>query len=95
MLLAKSLSRPVDVFVFDEPTVGVDVGTRVAIYGFIRDLCEAGAAIVLISSDLPEILHLEPPRLRLLPRAHPGGACRRPDITEENLLTHFFERKAA
>src|SRR5688572_21232872 len=42
VLLAKSLSRPVDVFVFDEPTVGVDVGTRVAIYGFIRDLCEAG-----------------------------------------------------
>ena len=45
-------------FVFDEPTVGVDVGTRVAIYQFIRDLCEAGAAILLISSDLPEILHL-------------------------------------
>ena len=43
---------------FDEPTVGVDVGTRVAIYDFIRDLCEAGAAILLISSDLPEILHL-------------------------------------
>ena len=48
----------VKLFVFDEPTVGVDVGTRVAIYEFIRDLCEAGAAILLISSDLPEILHL-------------------------------------
>ncbi len=58
VLLARCLTRPVDVFVFDEPTVGVDVGTRAAIYAFIRDLCEAGAAIVLISSDLPEILHL-------------------------------------
>ena len=58
VLLAKALSREVRLFVFDEPTVGVDVGTRVAIYQFIRDLCEAGAAILLISSDLPEILHL-------------------------------------
>ena len=58
VLLAKSLTRAVDMFAFDEPTVGVDVGTRASIYGFIRDLCEAGAAVVLISSDLPEILHL-------------------------------------
>ncbi len=58
VLLAKALSREVKLFVFDEPTVGVDVGTRVAIYQFIRELCEAGAAILLISSDLPEILHL-------------------------------------
>ena len=58
VLLAKSLTRDVGLFAFDEPTVGVDVATRVAIYGFIRDLCEAGAAVLLISSDLPEILHL-------------------------------------
>ena len=58
VMLAKALSREVKLFAFDEPTVGVDVGTRVAIYQFIRDLCEAGAAILLISSDLPEILHL-------------------------------------
>ena len=63
VLLAKSLTREVKLFAFDEPTVGVDVGTRVAIYRFIRDLCEAGAAILLISSDLPEILHLTAPRL--------------------------------
>jgi len=58
VMIAKALSREVDLFIFDEPTVGVDVGTRVAIYGFIRDLCEAGAGVLLISSDLPEILHL-------------------------------------
>src|SRR5207237_8084498 len=58
VMLAKALTREVRLFIFDEPTVGVDVGTRVAIYEFIRDLCEAGAAILLVSSDLPEILHL-------------------------------------
>jgi ribose transport system ATP-binding protein len=94
VLLAKSLSRPVDVFIFDEPTVGVDVGTRVAIYGFIRDLCEAGAAIVLISSDLPEILHLTH-RAYVFHRGRIQAELSKAEITEENLLRHFFERKAA
>jgi ribose transport system ATP-binding protein len=94
VLLAKSLSRPVDVFIFDEPTVGVDVGTRVAIYGFIRDLCEAGAAIVLISSDLPEILHLTH-RAYVFHRGRIQAELSKAQITEENLLRHFFERNAA
>jgi ribose transport system ATP-binding protein len=94
VLLAKSLSRPVDVFVFDEPTVGVDVGTRVAIYGFVRDLCEAGAAIVLISSDLPEILNLAH-RAYVFHRGRIQAELGKTELTEEALLTLFFERKAA
>ncbi len=94
VLLAKSLTRPVDVFAFDEPTVGVDVGTRAAIYGFIRDLCEAGAAVVLISSDLPEILHLSH-RAYVFYRGRVQTELAGSDITEENLLRHFFEREAA
>jgi ribose transport system ATP-binding protein len=94
VLLARCLTRPVDVFVFDEPTVGVDVGTRAAIYGFIRDLCEAGAAIVLISSDLPEILHLTK-RVYVFYRGRVQAELEGPEITEENLLRHFFEREAA
>ena len=58
LMLARSLTRNFDLFVFDEPTVGVDVGTRTAIYEFIAELCKQGAAILLISSDLPEILNL-------------------------------------
>ena len=49
VLVGKSLVRDVKLFVFDEPTVGVDVGARVAMYEFIRDLCEAGAGVLLIS----------------------------------------------
>ena len=94
VLLAKSLSRPVDVFLFDEPTVGVDVGTRVAIYGFIRDLCEAGAAIVLISSDLPEILHLAH-RAYVFHRGRVQAELAKEEITEERVLNLFFDRKAA
>jgi ribose transport system ATP-binding protein len=94
VLLAKALSREVKLFVFDEPTVGVDVGTRVAIYGFIRDLCEAGAGILLISSDLPEILHLTN-RAYVMYRGELRAELTGQDITEDRVLGHFFEREAA
>jgi ribose transport system ATP-binding protein len=94
VLLARCLTRPVDVFVFDEPTVGVDVGTRAAIYAFIRDLCEAGAAVVLISSDLPEILHLTR-RVYVFYRGRVQAELESDQISEANLLRHFFEREAA
>jgi ribose transport system ATP-binding protein len=94
VLLAKALSREVKLFVFDEPTVGVDVGTRVAIYQFIRDLCEAGAAILLISSDLPEILHLTH-RAYVMYRGILRAELYGPEITEKNVLPHLFEREAA
>lgn len=94
VLLAKSLTREVTLFAFDEPTVGVDVGTRVAIYEFIRDLCEAGAAILLISSDLPEILHLTN-RVYVMCRGRLSAELRGGDITQETVLRHCFERAAA
>jgi ribose transport system ATP-binding protein len=93
-LLAKSLTREVKLFVFDEPTVGVDVGTRVAIYEFIRDLCQDGAAVLLISSDLPEILHLTN-RVYVLCRGVLTAELSGEDISQESVLRHCFEREAA
>ena len=94
VLLAKCLTREVKAYVFDEPTVGVDVGTRVAIYGFIRDLCEAGAAVLLVSSDLPEILHLTN-RAYVMYRGALKAELKGEEITQEAVLGHFFEREAA
>lgn len=94
VMLARSLTRTFDLIIFDEPTVGVDVGTRSAIYGFVRDLCEAGAAIVLVSSDLPEIIHLSH-RAYVFYRGRIQAELEGPEITEENLLRNFFERQAA
>ena len=94
VLLAKALSREVRLFVFDEPTVGVDVATRVAIYEFIRDLCEAGAAILLISSELPEILNLSN-RVYVMYRGSLRAELAGADLTEDKVLGHFFEREAA
>lgn len=94
VMLAKCLTQQVKVFVFDEPTVGVDVGTRAEIYHFIRELCENGAAVLLISSDLPEVLHLSR-RLYVFYRGQVRAELEGDDISEETVLSHFFEKEAA
>jgi ribose transport system ATP-binding protein len=94
VMLAKGLTRPVKLFIFDEPTVGVDVGTRVAIYAFIRDLCEAGAGILLISSELSEIIHLTN-RTYVMYRGAVQGELGGAEITQDAVLGHFFEHRAA
>ena len=90
VMLSKSLVRDVDVFIFDEPTVGVDVGARVMIYGLIKELCEAGAAILLISSDLPEILHLCN-RGYVMHQGKISAEMAEEQMTEEFVFGHFFQ----
>jgi len=91
VMLARTLTRDVKLYIFDEPTVGVDVGARVAIYEFIRDLCESGAAVLVVSSDLPEILNLSN-RAYVMHRGVLSAELVGAAITEENILNHFFER---
>ncbi len=91
VLLAKGLVSDIKLFIFDEPTVGVDVGTRVAIYEFIQKLCAGGAGILLISSDLPEILHL-PHRAYVMYRGEIRAELEGPQITQDRVLANFFER---
>ena len=92
-LLSRVLTRDIDLYVFDEPTVGVDIGTRRAIYEFIRDLCEQGAAIVLVSSDLPEILNLSR-RCYVFYRGEVRAELEGEQINEQKILHHFFGREA-
>jgi len=58
VLLAKWLARGGRVLIVDEPTRGVDVGAKAAIHALIDDLARSGTAVILISSDLPEVLNL-------------------------------------
>jgi ABC-type sugar transport system ATPase subunit len=55
-VLAKWLQRHCEVLLFDEPTRGVDVGAKVEIYQLMNDLAAAGKVVVMVSSDLPEVL---------------------------------------
>ncbi|MCZ6674890.1 MAG: sugar ABC transporter ATP-binding protein [Verrucomicrobia bacterium] len=56
VVLAKWLARNADIIIFDEPTRGIDVGAKYEIYQLMNSLVEAGKAIIMISSELPEIL---------------------------------------
>ena len=56
VVLAKWLATDTDVFIFDEPTRGVDVGTRAEIYRIMRDLANEGKAIIISSKDLDEVI---------------------------------------
>ena len=94
VMLARSLTRDFRLIAFDEPTVGVDVGTRAAIYEFIVELVRHGVAIILISSDLPEILHLSN-RAYVFYRGRVQAELFGAALSEEAVLAHLFEREGA
>jgi ribose transport system ATP-binding protein len=58
VVIAKWLARNCDVLIFDEPTRGIDVGAKEEIYKLLNDLAAQGKAIIMISSELPEVLRL-------------------------------------
>ena len=58
VILARWMSGPVKIYLLDEPTRGIDVGARAEIYRLIHQLAGGGAAVVVVSSDLPEVLGL-------------------------------------
>ncbi|MCC8165715.1 MAG: sugar ABC transporter ATP-binding protein [Planctomycetes bacterium] len=58
VIIAKWLIRNCEILVFDEPTRGIDVGAKAEIYDLIRALAKQGKSIIMISSELPEVLHL-------------------------------------
>jgi len=57
-VLARWLLRDCRVLLLDEPTRGVDVGARSEIYALVRDLADRGVAVVVVSSEIPEVLGL-------------------------------------
>lgn len=58
VVIGKWLLRDVDILIFDEPTRGIDIGARAEIYEMMRTLVAGGKSIILVSSDLNEVLHL-------------------------------------
>jgi ribose transport system ATP-binding protein len=93
VLLGRSLTRDVTVYAFDEPTVGVDVGTRASIYRFIKGLCEGGSAVILISSDLPEITNLSH-RAYVFAGGRVQAELAKDELSEDRVLPHFFARSS-
>lgn len=87
-MVAKSFVRDVKLFILDEPTVGVDIGARASIYRFIQEVCEAGAGVLLISSDLCEIENLAH-RTYVMHRGKLRAELDREETTDQTLLSYF------
>ena len=76
VVIAKWISRPPKVFILDEPTRGIDVGARAAIYEVIAGLARSGMAVAVVSSDLEEVLGLSH-RILVLSRGQQRGILER------------------
>ena len=90
VMLARGLTRDIAVYLFDEPTVGIDVGAKVEVYEHIKSLAEQGAGVLLVSSELPEVLHLSN-RVYVMHRGKLVAELTGDDITEEAVLACFFD----
>ncbi|MCZ4517715.1 sugar ABC transporter ATP-binding protein [Rhodococcus ruber] len=90
VVLSKWIFSDPDVLILDEPTRGIDVGAKFEIYSIINDLADAGKAVLVISSELPELLGLCD-RIYALSAGHITGEVTREDATQESLM-HLMTR---
>lgn len=92
--LAKWLARNCRVLILDEPTRGVDVGAKAEIYSLIDELAAAGKAVLLISSELPEVLNLST-RVLVLAGGRVVGELPRERATQDAVMRLMANVKAA
>src|SRR5262249_33436614 len=85
IVLAKWLAAHCEILILDEPTRGIDVGAKAQIHALVAGLAARGAAILLISSELPEILHLSS-RILVLRRGRLVGELPRAEANQDVLL---------
>jgi len=85
VVLGKWLSMNPTVMILDEPTRGIDVGAKAEIYKLMRSLAEQGTVILMISSDMEEVLHVSD-RVAVMHEGRITGTLERPDCNEENIM---------
>lgn len=85
VIIARWLCKKAKVFIFDEPTRGIDVGAKHEVYQLMNELVSRGAGIIMISSELPEILGLSD-RILVMHEGRIAGELSREDATQEKIL---------
>jgi ribose transport system ATP-binding protein len=86
VVLGKWLAGDARIFIFDEPTRGVDVGAKVEIYNLMNRLTEDGAGIIMISSELPEVLGMSD-RILVMHRGRIAAEFASADASQERVLS--------
>ena len=85
VVIAKWLCAQSDIFIFDEPTRGIDVGAKVEVYNLINELVRQGAGVIMISSELPEILGMSD-HILVMRKGRITGEFHREEATQEKIL---------
>ena len=94
VVLGKALMTEPTVVLLDEPTRGIDVGAKLEVYELINRLTAEGKAVILVSSELPELMGMSD-RIIMLTAGRIGGAFARADFAQEKLLAAAMGRGAA
>ncbi len=87
VLFAKWLARHPKLLIADEPTRGIDVGAKAEVHGILRRLANEGAAVVMISSELPEVLGMSD-RIAVMREGRLAGIFGREESTEERIAAY-------
>lgn len=85
VIIAKWLLRDCDILIFDEPTRGIDIGAKNEIYELLRQLADAGKSIIMISSEMAEILKLSD-RIAVMSEGRLTGVIDGRDATQESVM---------
>jgi len=88
-MLARGLLRDFDVYLFDEPTVGIDVAAKADVHALIWRLAQGGACVLVSSSELPELLQLAT-RIVVMHEGRIVAQLAGDDKTEAGVLAHYF-----
>lgn len=92
VVIAKWLHRDCDVLIFDEPTKGIDVGAKSEIYKLMNQLAAEGKSIIMISSELPELLRMSD-RVVVMCEGRVTGELDISEATQEKIMTYATKRE--
>jgi ribose transport system ATP-binding protein len=91
VVIGKWLTADTDILIFDEPTRGIDVGAKSEIYKLLNDLAHQGKAIIMISSELPEILRMSH-RVVVMCEGRVTGVLNAGEATQESIMKYATMR---
>jgi ribose transport system ATP-binding protein len=85
VVLAKWMASGAEIIILDEPTRGIDVGAKVEVYQLMNELVESGVGIIMISSELPELIAMSD-RIMVMSEGHMMGELSRDEVDQEKIL---------
>jgi ribose transport system ATP-binding protein len=92
LVIGKWLTADTNILIFDEPTRGIDVGAKSEIYRLLNDLAQQGKSIIMISSELPEILRMSH-RIVVMCEGRIAGELTSAEATQEKIMKYATQRE--